>query len=266
MNFQNKTVWITGASSGIGEALAKAFFEQGANLILSARREDELKRVKSQIGADDSRAIVLPLDLTDPACLAPAAETALAWKGHVDVLINNGGVSQRGLVQDTDMSVDRRLMEVNYFGAVALTKAVLPAMIARRAGHIVAISSVVGKYGFTLRSAYAASKHALDGFCESLLLEMRTHKIPVNVTVVSPGPIVTAISLNALTADGKPYGIMDEKQAAGMAADKAANLIIKGIAANKPEIYLGGKEVLMIYIHRFFPGLFRWIGQRAPAV
>lgn len=260
-NFQDKVVWITGASSGIGEALAYQFAQKGATLILSARRVTELERVKATCGEDKADRIhIVPLDLTQTEGVEALANEWVKKLGHIDVLINNGGISQRSLAVETPMSVDRRIMEVNYFGQVALTKAVLPHMIKQQSGHIAAISSLTGKFGFPLRSAYAASKHALHGYFETVLLE--NHANGIGVTVVNPGRIKTAISINALGKDGEATGVMDPGQAKGLPADVCAARIIRAIQRNRPDVTIGKADVLMVYFKRYIPGLFRAIAKR----
>lgn len=258
MSFEGKTVWITGASSGIGEALAQAFAQEGARLILSARRAAELERVRNVCANPDAHAI-LPLDLTDFAS-DDLVRQALDQTGQIDILVNNGGISQRSLVVDTDLEVDRRIMEVNYFGAVKLTKAVLPHMLARRSGHIVVVSSVVGKFSTPRRSAYAASKHALHGFFDALRAEV--HNDGIRVTLACPGYVQTNLSLSALKGDGSTYDKMDRGQAGGLSAAEVATQILRGVAANKAEIYMG-REATLIYLKRYWPGLFNFVMRRA---
>jgi dehydrogenase/reductase SDR family protein 7B len=252
-SFQQQRIWITGASSGIGEALAHAFHKAGAKLILSARREDELKRIQTECGGE-ACTLILPLDVAQADKLSEKAQAALGMFGGIDILVQNAGVTQRSLVKDTEPSVYRTLMEINYFGPVALTKAVLPSMLERKSGHIVAISSLVGKFGTPLRSGYAASKHALHGFFDSLRAEVGRNGI--KVTIVCPGFIRTDISLHALVGDGGKHGKMDQGQAQGMPADRCAQEILKGIARGKQEFYVGGSEKRSVYIKRFFPRLF----------
>ena len=177
--FSGQVVWITGASSGIGEALTLAFAKCGAKLVLSARRRDELERVAAKCGAAD--VFVLPMDLAKSDHFDALAAQVLERFGRIDVVVHNGGVSQRALVKDTQMEVHRRVMEVNYFGTVALTRAVLPAMLAARRGQFVVISSVAGKLGTPLRAAYCASKHALHGFFDCLRAEVWRHNVAVLV-------------------------------------------------------------------------------------
>ena len=178
----------------------------------------------------------------------------------IDILINNGGISQRSLAIETPVDVDRKIMETNFFGAVALTKEVLPALVKDNGGNIVVISSVTGKFGFPLRTAYSASKHALQGFFEALRAELYDKNI--KITIVSPGRIVTDISLNAITKNGTKHGVMDDGQAAGMPADVCAQKIISAVSKNKKELWIGGKEVLLIYIRKFLPPLFHMLARK----
>lgn len=246
-------VWITGASSGIGEALAKAWSAEGARVVLSSRKQNELERVKSACACPEKCHIVL-LDLADPDSLDAAAKTVLETFGHVDVLVNNGGISQRSLVSETPMEIDRKIMQVDYFGGVQLAKAVLPSMIERKKGHFVAISSIVGVFGFPYRSAYSAAKHAMHGFYETLRAENSSHGI--KVTVVCPGRILTQVSLHALRADGKEYGIMDHAQKNGISAEDCARRIMKAVRKGKKETYVCRKDVLMVYFRRYIPALY----------
>ncbi|MCK6509927.1 SDR family oxidoreductase [Myxococcota bacterium] len=251
---REKVVWITGASSGIGEALALAYAEVGARLILSARRGEVLEEVKRRCGRSEQDVMILPLDLEKAEEMPSKVEQALGRFGQVDLLINNGGISQRALIKDTSLAVDRRIMEINYFGTIALTKALLPSMIARRCGHIAMVTSLVGKFGTPLRSSYAASKHALHGFCDALRAE--TWQDGIAVTVICPGYIKTAVSVNALVGDGSSQGTMDQAQANGMPAEVCAQKILRALAKKKEEVYIGGREVMGVYLKRFVPALF----------
>jgi short-subunit dehydrogenase len=256
MSMSGKVVWITGASSGIGEALAGAFAREGAQLILSSRNVKKLNEVKNA-GPSPERHLVVPLDLEDSSTFPGCVETVLKRFGRIDILVNNGGISQRCLAAQTVQETDRRIMETNFFGTVALTKAVLPSMIERHSGHIVVVSSLMGKFGTPLRSTYAASKHALHGFFDSLRAEVLP--LGIRVTVVCPGFIRTNISVNALCADGSCHGAMDEAQASGMPSDVCAARIVQAVAQGRDEVIIGGKEVAGVYIKRFFPGLFNRI-------
>lgn len=252
MRFDNKVVWITGASSGIGEACAYEFARKGARLILSARREDRLAAVREKC-PDPREVFVLPMDMTEIDLIPHRRRQARDAFGAIDVIVHNAGISQRALAAETDFSVDRRIMEVNYFSVIALTKEILPMMIERKQGQIAVISSVTGFVGTPLRSAYAASKHALHGFFDSLRAEVHDHGI--SVTMICPGFIRTEISKSALVADGSEYQVMDQAQANGMPVAKCARKIVRAVARRKREIYPGGKEIAGIYLKRWFPGL-----------
>lgn len=263
--FEGKRIWITGASSGIGEALAHACRAEGAELILSARRMSELERVAAQLTSDQKQTAVTlqVLDVADTASIPGIVSSVIERTGGIDILINNAGISQRSYAAETALEVDRRIMEVNFFGTVALTKAVLPGMLDRRSGMIIVISSISGKFGFYLRSAYAASKHALHGFFESLRMEVWQQG--VRVMMVCPGKIRTNISLHALTADGSAHRSMDEGQAGGRAASELADRILLGIRRHEEEVFFGGPEMKAVWIKRFFPRLFsRLIRKQKP--
>lgn len=252
--FKNKVVWVTGASSGIGEALVKAFAKEGARLILSSRRIDELQRVKNSLDLSEENCLILPLDLANTSNIDELTQRVISKFQQIDILVNNGGLSQRALTKDTSVDIDRKIMEVNFFGTVALTKSVLPIMLRQKSGHIIVISSIAGKFGFYFRSAYSASKHALHGFFESLRMEIFNDN--VKVLIVCPGKINTNISVNAVTADGGKHNKMDESTANGVSAEECAKQILNGIKNNKEEIYIGGKELRAIWIKRLFPNLF----------
>lgn len=254
MNYKGKTVWITGASSGIGEAFAKAFYCEGANLILSSRREGTLNEVKGSLGGDASNVKILPLDLTDSNSFSEKANEAVSAFGQIDVLINNGGISQRATVLDTEMETYRRIMEINYFGAVGLTKEVLPHMVERKSGHIIVTSSVTGKIGTKYRSGYAASKHAVQGFFNSLRQEMYEHNIAI--TLLCPGFVKTEISKNALTGDGSKFGEMGDAHKNAMTADGMVKKVLPKIKSRKEEIFVTGlKEGLALWVQRLSPTL-----------
>ena len=253
-SFNNKVVWITGASSGIGEALAIEIANKGAKLILSARRIDELHRVKSSLELQDDDIMVLPLDLANTSTIDELTHKVIAKFGRIDLLINNGGISQRSLTKETTIDIDRKIMEVNFFGTIALTKSVLPYMIKQKSGHIIVISSIAGKFGFYLRSAYSASKHALHGFFESMRMEIQGDN--VQVLIVCPGKIRTNISVNALTSQGTKHNHMDPSTEQGISAEACAKQILVAIEKNKEELFVGGKELRAIWVKRFFPTLF----------
>lgn len=253
MSFKQKIVWITGASSGIGEALAELLIQEGAKVIISSRRKEVLEDLKSHFPSKSDNIYVLPLDLYDIESLKDKGKEALAAFGHIDYLINNGGISQRSLVNETDIHVFDRIMKVNFLGSVAVTKSVLPSMIERKSGHIVVISSVMGKFGTQLRAGYSASKHALHGFFDSLRNEV--YEDNIKVTVICPGYIRTNVSINAVTADGSKHGVMEPGQEHGMAPEICAEKILGAVKKGKNEILIGGEEIMGVYLKRFFPGL-----------
>lgn len=252
-NFKDKIVWIVGASSGIGEEIANQLNEKGAIVVLSARNEKKLQIVQSKLKHPAS-SYILPLDLENSSEFNEKVEKVIEQFGVCDYLFNNGGLSQRGEAGETNLDVDRRIMEINYFGNIALTKALLPYLKKQKSGHIVVISSIAGKFGFYLRSAYAASKHALQGFYESLLLEERENNI--NVTLAYPGKINTAISESALTSEGKKHGVMDHNQATGMPVEECVRKLLKAVVKNKKSVLIGNKEIWAVYIKRYIPKLF----------
>jgi len=253
-HFNNKVTWITGASSGIGEALAYEMSAAGAMLILSSRRMDELERVK-QACSDPSRVLLLQLDLADTASLEGKVAEAVSCFGHIDIMVHNGGVTQRSLVIETGMEVHRRLMELDYFSYVVLTRALLPHFIARKAGHFVITSSVMGKIGTPMRSAYAAAKHALHGFFDCLRAEVAADNI--KVTILTPGYIRTNISLYAVTNKAYGLGKRSENIDNGLPADRAAKQILKAIKKGYFEPYIGrfGGERIALWLNRLAPGV-----------
>lgn len=232
MGFQGKIAWVTGASSGLGEALAKGLAARGAAVILSGRRVGELERVARDSGG---QTLILPFEATDYEALPGVVENAWAWRGGVNLLINNAGVSQRSLALDTDFSVYRRLMEIDFFAPLRLTQLVVPRMIERRSGHIAIISSVAGKIGGPLRSGYCAAKHACVGYFDALRAEIET-AYGIDVSVILPGFVQTAIAINALSGDGSAHGRTDANIEGGMPADKAARIVLDGLAARRREI------------------------------
>jgi short-subunit dehydrogenase len=248
-----KVAWITGASSGIGEALALELAAKGALLVLSARREEVLQKVRSACTRAEEH-LVLPLDMLRPAMYEAAVQKVLDCFGRVDILVHCAGLSQRGTAIETQLSVDRQIMELNYFGPVALTKQVLPSMLQRKTGHIVVISSLLGKFGAPERSAYCASKHALHGFFDALRAE--THHEGITVTMICPGFVHTNASINALNPDGTPYGGMDEDIRHGLSPQECARRIARAIEHRRREAYIGHKERYAVYLNRFAPGLF----------
>ena len=255
-----KIIWITGASSGIGEALALEFAVPGNELILSSRNTDALNNVATKCEAKGSKAHVISIDLSSETSINEAFTQARNSVNRIDVLINNGGVSQRSLVSETPLDVDRKIFEINFFGAVFLSKKVLPWMIETGGGTIAAMSSMVGRFGFPLRSAYSASKHALHGFFESLYLE--NHDKGIKTLLICPGRIRTNISVNAVTAEGKAHAQMDAGQTGGISPEKCAKKIAKALRKGKREVWVGGKEILMMYFRKYLPGLFFRIAKK----
>ncbi len=253
-------IWITGASSGIGEATALGFSDKGYRVILSARNVAALTAVKSKC-QNQSECYILPLDLMDQGSFPQKTAEAIQAFGHIDIMVHNGGISQRSLIRETHPDVDRKLMEVNYFGTIALTKAVLPHFIQKKSGHFAVVSSLVGKFGSPFRSSYSASKHALHGFFDTLRAEHFGDGI--HVTMICPGFIRTNVSLNALTADGTPLNTMDEAQEKGMSPEACAEKIVKALETKKEEVVIGGKETYAVLLKRFFPGLFSRILRKA---
>jgi short-subunit dehydrogenase len=249
----SKVIWITGASSGIGESLAHELARIGATLVLSARRDDALRNVQAACVRSDEH-LVLPLDMQATDTFPTAVKTVLDRFGRIDVLFNGAGISQRGTALETQLLVDRQLMAVNYFGPVALTKLVLPSMIERRAGQIVVVSSLLGKFSVPGRAAYAGSKHALHGFFDALRSEVFPYGI--SVTIICPGFIQTNASRNALQGDGVPSGQMDEQIAAGMPSDECARQIVRAIARRSREAYIGNRETWAVLASRLAPRLF----------
>lgn len=256
---RDRVVWITGASSGIGEAMALQASRQGARLVLSARRAAELERVR-QACANPGQVAVLPLDLT--ACDAQAArQQAEAFFGPIEVLVNNAGISQRGTVLETSMDVYRRILELDFFACVALTKAVLPGMVARRSGHVVVISSVVAYVGTPLRSGYSAAKHALHGFYDALRAEVWREGI--KVTLICPGFIRTQVTMNAITGDGGQYRRMDPSTERGMAPEECARQAWRAVERDREEVLIGWRESMFVRVKRFVPALMSYAVKRA---
>ncbi|MDD4150469.1 MAG: SDR family oxidoreductase [Bacteroidales bacterium] len=251
----NKVIWITGASSGIGEACAYLFAKKGARLILTALEEDKLLVVKSKCIELGGNCEILPYDLSDIEGIDKLVENALSFYGRVDILYNNAGISQRAKAGETLFKVDQKIMDVNFFAPVKITKLLLPKMIEQGGATIAVTTSISGRFGFPLRSAYCSSKHALYGFFETLHAEYYDQNI--RVVIVCPGRVQTNISFYALEKDGKQHSKIDAGQAGGVTTEYAAKKIVKAIIKQKPEVLVGSKELLMIYIKRFCPRLSR---------
>ena len=259
----NKTIWITGASSGIGEASAYQFAKEKANLILTATREDKLNEVQQKCIILGAKCKVLPYDLSDLENIDELTNKAIAAFGNIDVAFLNAGISQRSKTLETSFTVDEKIMAVNFFAPVKITKHLLPKMIKNGGGTIAVTSSISGKFGFPLRSAYASSKFAVYGFFETVHAEYYNDNI--RVVMVCPGRIKTNISYNALEADGTKHAKMDSGQQEGMSAEKAAIKIVRAINKRKPEVLVGGKELIMVYIKRFCPNIARKLVRKVSA-
>ena len=251
-DLSNKTIWITGASDGIGKELSIQLAQLGNRIILTARNKAKLEQTKAILKGDNH--IVFPMDLLKTEAIPQAVNDILTQAGTIDVLINNAGISQRSLIKDTSFDVDRRIMELDYFAAIYLTIALLPHFTTRQTGCIVAISSVAGKLGTPMRSAYCAAKHAIIGFMDSLRAEVFQDNI--EVLVVAPGSTKTNISKNALEGNGNNHGVTDPAIENGISVEECVRQIIKGIENNSKEILIArGKEKLAVYVRRFFPKL-----------
>ncbi|XP_007939623.1 dehydrogenase/reductase SDR family member 7B [Orycteropus afer afer] len=258
---QDAVVVITGATSGLGKECAKVFHATGAKLVLCGRNREALEELTRDLATPRATKVqtykpyMVTFDLADPDSVVGATAQILQCFGYVDILVNNAGISYRGTITDTTMDVDKRVMETNYFGPVALTKALLPSMIERRQGHIVVISSIQGKISIPFRSAYAASKHATQAFFDCLRAEMEEHEI--EVTVISPGYIHTNLSLNAITADGSRYGVMDETTVQGRSPTEVAQDVLTAVGKKKKDVILADLlPYLAIYLRTLAPGLF----------
>ena len=257
---RKNVIWITGASSGIGAELAKQYAKEGALLILSARREKALQEVKNSCEHQEN-ITVLPLDLKNFSSMAQYVEKALAVYGSIDLLINNGGVSQRSLIADTKMEVYQELMDINYMGTVALTKALLPYFIERKKGHFAVVTSVMGKFGSPYRSGYCGAKHALHGFFD--VLRMEHEKDNVDVTLICPGFVQTNVTINALTGTGERLNHDDPGTQNGLEVAYFCRKMIRAIRNKKWEVSFGKKEKLGVFVKRFSQKLLHAIVMRS---
>ena len=249
-----ETVWITGASSGIGAACARLYASQGANLVLTSSSAERLEAVAQHCRALGAGGVaVLPYDLGDPAGIEALVSRAWAAFDGLDTVYLNAGISQRTTVEDTSMEMIRKIMEINYFSSVAIARALLPLLLERGGGHIAVTTSIAGRFGFPLRSAYSSSKFALYGFFETLQAEYYARGI--RVTLVCPGRVRTNISRYALDKGGVPHGVLDPGQAEGLSPEKAAGKIVRAVRRGRREVLVGRGELVMVFIKRFFPGL-----------
>jgi len=258
-----KVIMITGASSGIGAALSKQFHQAGAKVILAARGVEKLEELRQELmeGGGEGQAVVLSLDLEDGSSLGVKAKEALGVWGHIDILVNNGGVSVRGGALETEIEVHRRVMDINYFGAVELCRHMVPSMVGRGSGVVVMVSSVQGRIAVPFRSAYAASKHAIQAFSDCLRAEVSAKGVAV--LVVSPGYVNTQLSKNALTEDGSKHGKMDDTTEKGYKAEDVASKIIDSIKLGESELILCPLvHQLVIVIRAIIPTLYFYIMNR----
>lgn len=254
MSFKNKIVWITGASSGIGEALAMELKKQGAKLILSSRKREKLYELKQKLKTNPIDTHILQLDLEDKERLVEKAEEAWKIYGKIDYLFNCGGISQRSYTVETTIETEEKIFNTNYWGTVILSKTLLPKMITSGGGHLIVLSSLVGKFGTARRSSYSASKHALHGYFDSLRSEV--YDKGINITIICPGYINTSISNNAINGDGSLYNKLDDNQVNGISAHDCALEILKAVSQNKEEVIIAGKEKYGVMLKRFFPAYF----------
>ena len=260
MEFKGKTALITGGGTGIGEAMAYQYALKGTDVILTGRRIDALEKVQKKCIELGVKAWCYTVDMEKPETI----DELVAWikaEGHlIDFMLLNAGISQRALTLETDISVDRRLMEVNYFGGIYLVKA-LKNMLIERGVHIAVVSSVSGVFGFPVRSAYCASKHAIHGFYETIALEYPQ----IKTTIIIPGRIHTDVSKNALDGNGKATGVMDPGQANGYDVNKCAKVAIRAIARGKHQKVIGGFDTIMVPFYKYVPWLFRLIARNVSA-
>jgi dehydrogenase/reductase SDR family protein 7B len=254
VDIEGNVVWITGASSGIGEALAHEIVALGGKVILSARNEKKLKQIEKNINRGDST-FVLPLNMENFKDFPLIVQRAVEKWGSLDILINNAGISQRSLVSETEPSVVNRIISTNYTGPAILTGLVIPLMQKNKKGHCLFLSSVAGKFATPMRSTYAASKMALQGFSDALRAEV--YRDNITVTLVVPGFVKTQISINALEGKGNKHNIMDPNQDRGISSEKAARIIVKGLVKNRREIYCGlvAKTRFALFMARYLPCL-----------
>jgi short-subunit dehydrogenase len=263
-----KTIWITGASSGIGKGLALALAGQGARLVLSGRNHDAL----ADVAADCPGALVEAFEATDLDALPAIVDRVLAATGGIDWLVNNAGISQRSLALDTGFNVYRTIMEVDFFAPLRLTQLLLPGMVARAmqglGGRIINNASVAGRVGSPLRTGYCAAKHALVGWSDSMRAEISQYGLQVHV--LTPGFVATGIAANAITGDGSQKGAGNDPVNDGISIHESAQQIIAGILADKPEIPVGrdgAPEMQLLDLKRLDPeACFALMANMAPKV
>ena len=258
---RGKVAVITGSSMGIGKATARILAREGAKIVINGRTESRLQQTEKEFKETGLEVLAIAADIATLAGATQLITETIKHFGQIDILINNGGISQRSLAADTEVSVDRRIMEVNYFGTIEITKHLLPYFKKQGRGHLAIVSSLVGKFGTPYRSGYAASKHALHGFFDSLRTEV--HDENIKVTMICPGFIRTNVSINALTEKGEKLNQMDQAQANGMPVDKFSRKMIRAIEKDKSEVYIGGKEKYGVLVKRFLPSLFNILVRKA---
>lgn len=254
MDLSNKVIWVTGASSGIGEAVTYVLAKENCKLVISARRLEELNRVRKNIEISDTNILVLPIDLEQYENANTWVQKVMDKYGRIDILINNGGISQESFALATTPEVEQKIMHINYFGNVTLAKAVAKIMQQQQNGKIAVITSIIGKFGLPRLSTYAASKHALYGFYDSFRLEVL--KDNIQILLVSPGFINTNVTLNAITGDGSTFNRNSPAQENGMKTDVFAKKFVAALKSNKKHKYIGGKELLSVPFKTIFPNLF----------
>lgn len=260
--FENKIVWITGASSGIGEALVGHLSKKKATLIISSNEKDELINVKGRYSINSNIIEALELDLSSSQDLVEKTDYILKKYDKVDFLFNNGGISQRALAEETDIKTDRKIMEIDYFGQVILTKKLLPSMIKNKSGHFIVTSSVLGKIGVPMRTAYSAAKHALHGFYDSLRAEV--WKENIKVTLVCPAAVRTNIAKSALTGKGEKFGKNEDLITKGLAPDKCAIQILNAVRKGREEVIVGkGIGRLAVHVKRLSPRIYSALVKRS---
>ena len=254
MNLSGKVIWLTGASSGIGEAIAYALSNEGCKMVISSRRIEELNRVRNNIKLPDEDILVLPLDLEQHQNVDAWVSKVIEKFGRIDILINNGGISQKGYALETDKAVEQKIMDINYFGNVALSKAVVPIMKKQKSGKIAVIVSIIGRFGLPNLTSYSASKHALYGFYDSFRLELRDDNI--DILLVSPGFINTNVAINAIKGDGNSTNENSTAMENGMKTDVFARKFMRALKSNRNHKYIGNKELLTVPFKMLFPNIF----------
>ena len=257
--FENQVVWVTGASSGIGEAMARDFVKRGARVILTARRVDRLEQLEKELneGATSPRAKVLPADLLDLSSFQELTTRAIALFGHIDVLFNNAGASQRGFVVDTPFEIEHRIIQLDLLSPIALTKALLPHLVARKSGRILVTSSLMGDLELPGNATYACVKHGLNGYFYSLAFELKSQGILVQV--LQPGFVKTEVSLSAITPTGERHGKMDSTHQKAMSAEEFSRRVFPMIENGKVSIFVSGYEGLAVVLRRWSPSLYRFV-------